>query len=200
MSAPHFAQLSQIQGVIFDLDGTLVGSSLNFAQIKAEINCPPTHDTLEFIERLGDDAQRRQALEIVLRHEMQDAQNAKWLPGARDFLTQLKKRQLPVAIVTRNCQKASHTKVKNNAIEIELILTREHFAPKPAPDALLHIAQQWQITPSALMYVGDFKYDIEAGNNAGMTSCLVTNGKDIGFEHQADLIVERLDELCPWFY
>lgn len=189
------AILQNVKGVIFDLDGTLVDSSLNFSQIRAELNCPPGTDTLKFIDAMTEESARLAAHELVLSHEMKDAAKSKWLPGAQALVERLTARNIPQAIVTRNCAKASALKISNNNIPIELLITREQFKPKPAPDALLHIAQLWQLDVANLMYVGDFKYDIEAGNNAGMISCLITHGKEVRFEHQADLVFDRLDEL-----
>lgn len=195
MSPQQLARLKQVKGVIFDLDGTLVDSTLNFAQIRADINCPQGVDTLKFIESMATEQQKQQAHNIILAHEMRDAAQSKWLPSAEQLVHNLSKANIPQAIVTRNCEQASRLKIRNNQIAIDLVITREHFPPKPAPDALLHIARQWQLATNNLMYVGDFKYDIEAGNNAGMISCLITHGKDIHFEHQADLVIERLDVL-----
>ncbi len=50
------------------------------------------------------------------------------------------------------------------------------FPRKPAPDALLHIAQQWGISPAALTLVGDSLYDARTAANAGAACVLVTWG------------------------
>lgn len=39
-------QIEAIKGVIFDLDGTLVSSELNFSLIKAQVGCPADQDLL----------------------------------------------------------------------------------------------------------------------------------------------------------
>ena len=83
------------------------------------------------------------------------------------------KADLPVAIVTRNCKQATALKISNNQIPISTVLTRECAPAKPDPTALLMIAGQWQIAPAHILYVGDYIYDQQAAENAGMQWLLV---------------------------
>ena len=89
-------------------------------------------------------------------------------------------------------------KVKQNAIAIDHVLTREDYPAKPAPDALLAIANQWQIQPAHIMYVGDYLYDIQAANNAGMIACLITHGVESRYQDLADIVIEELNQLLPF--
>ncbi|MGB2337256.1 MAG: HAD family hydrolase, partial [Alcanivorax sp.] len=49
---PAADNLPGFDGIIFDLDGTLVDSRLDFAAIRAHLNCPPDMGVLEFIDTL----------------------------------------------------------------------------------------------------------------------------------------------------
>ena len=162
--------LNNIRGVIFDLDGTLVESQLDFAAIKAQIDCPPDHDILSFVASL-ELKHRKAAERVILEHEIADAESAIWLSGAQAFVESLYQDKIPMAIVTRNCQRATRIKVDNNQIPIELVLTREDAAPKPDPEALLKVATLWDIDARELLYVGDYIYDEQAASNAGMQFC-----------------------------
>lgn len=159
---------SKARGVIFDLDGTLVSSTLDFSTIRQEIGCPENVDLLSFIDSMELEASRNEAAQIVLRHELEDAYESSWLLGAKEFVFELAAANMPMAIVTRNCSQASAIKIKNNQVPIELVLTREDAPAKPKPDALILVAEQWQISPSDLLYVGDYIYDELAAENAGM--------------------------------
>lgn len=184
-----------VDGVIFDMDGTLVNSTLDFALMRKLVGCPLGVDMLKFIEAMEDKKQREQAANLVIEHEMTDARSSQWLPGAKELVNLLHQRNIPMAIVTRNSVEATRLKIDNNQIPIALVITRENHRPKPAPDALLAVAQTWDIAPNRLMYVGDFLYDVQAGNNAGMVSCLVTHGKTMDYADQADFVFDQLDEL-----
>lgn len=192
--------LSQLDGIIFDLDGTLVDSTLDFVAMRQQVGCPLGTDMLKFIAAMADETQRKQAADLVLEHEMQDARCSRWLPGAKQLVDLLHQHNIPQAIVTRNSAEATRIKITNNAIPIDIVSTREQHRPKPAPDALLAIADEWAIAPQRLMYVGDYLYDVQAGNNAGMLSCLVTQGKTMEYSHEADYVFTRLDDLTALLF
>ena len=54
--------LTGIKGVIFDLDGTLVESSLNFTRMRADIGCPQDEDILTFVDALSCDETKANAV------------------------------------------------------------------------------------------------------------------------------------------
>jgi len=99
----------QIDGIIFDLDGTLVDSSLNFNLIRQQVGCPLGQDMLTFIATLADENQRQQAADLVIAHEMRDADQSRWLPGAQTLVNTLHQHNIPQAIVTRNSIPATLT-------------------------------------------------------------------------------------------
>ncbi|MFC3093875.1 HAD family hydrolase [Alteromonas sediminis] len=165
--------LTNIKGVIFDLDGTLVESSLDFAKMRAEIGCPPNEDILTFIDNIACPDEKAKAQDIVLQQEMDDAYNAKMLPIGEVMLKQVAQAKLPVGLVTRNCKQATEIKLSNNHISMDVVLTREDAPAKPDPTALLQIAEMWSIAPENLIYVGDYIYDQQAADNAGMRCQLV---------------------------
>ncbi len=187
--------MTHIKGVIFDLDGTLVESELDFGKIKQQLNCPFDTDVLDFIEDMPSIDAQQQAHHIIIEHEALDAMNAKALPHMHALLASLQQLSLPTAIVTRNSKTATATKLSQNNITMELVLTRECYPAKPAPDALLAIAKQWDIPVSQLIYVGDYLYDIQAAKNAGMQSVFINHNQHAEYQDQADFIVSDLKEL-----
>lgn len=58
------------------------------------------------------------------------------------------------------------------------------YPRKPAPDALLHIAHEWNASPSELTLVGDSLYDARTASNAGCGLALVA----WGYACTADLV------------
>ena len=190
--------MKKFKGFIFDMDGTLVESSLDFQKIRQDIQCPPEKDVLDFVEEF--DEQERARLEaIIFNHEWQDAQAAKWLGRAADFVNHLKNNAIPMAIVTRNQADATKKKLSNTQVPIELVLTRDDAKAKPAPDALLIIAEKWQIAPEELIYIGDYVHDVRAANAANMTSCLLLDGDTTPeYVDEADIVVRCLTELIEY--
>jgi HAD superfamily hydrolase (TIGR01549 family) len=188
-------RMQEIKGVIFDLDGTLVESRLDFALLKSLVGCPEGVDILGHIESITDAAVKLDAMRIVQTHELQDAESAAWLPGARNLVAQLAKRNLPMAIVTRNFSEAAQIKITRNNIPISLIICREDAPPKPDPTALQMIARRWQLPANRIVYIGDFLYDIQAAKRADMLACLYAPDSLPPYADQADFVCQHFDDL-----
>src|SRR5689334_1587307 len=92
-----------IRGVIFDLDGTLVNSGLDFAAMRREMGLGGGLPLLEAIAELPDDDARR-CWEILDAHERAGAERATLIPGVVDFLDELHEHGIKRAILTRNAR------------------------------------------------------------------------------------------------
>jgi HAD superfamily hydrolase (TIGR01509 family) len=185
---------NKLQGVIFDLDDTLVSSTLNFNKIKKSLNCPQNIDLLNFLD--GKPQPERSIIEQqLIDYEISEAASSVILKGTYNLLTLLHDLNMPIAIVTRNCRDAALNKINNNNLNIPILISREEHPAKPAPDALLFLANQWNIPPENLLYVGDYLYDIQAAINAKTMSCLVTHGNTPDYAHLATLVVNELTDL-----
>jgi HAD superfamily hydrolase (TIGR01509 family) len=184
-----------VKGVIFDLDGTLVTSTLDFALIKAQVGCDRDADLLDYVESLPSPYMREEAMALIHQHEMQDAQHAEPIPGVIETLSVLKAMGMPMAIVTRNYSKAAKLKLSRCQLDLDFLLTREDALPKPDPQALHMVADTWSLPYQQCVYVGDYKYDIEAAQRASMHACLFAPLGMPEYADQADIIIERFCDL-----
>lgn len=192
---PSSGSIAEISGLIFDLDGTLVDSGLDFAAIRRELGIDPSVGLIEYQESLTDPWDRNRVRDAIHAFEMAGARRASWMPGARELVTDLAARGWPLGIVTRNMREAVDLMVANLAIPIETVLTREDCLPKPDPDGLWQISRAWGLAPRNLIYVGDFRFDLEAARNAGMGACLYRNPRNGQWAPMADWVIHHFDEL-----
>lgn len=190
--------LNDIQAVVFDLDNTLVSSSLNFPLIRQELGCEAKGDLLAFIDNMPE-PEKELAVKHVISHELDDARTSHPLEGCHDLLLTIKQLNLKTAIITRNCKQAAELKIQNNNIDIPIVLTREDHPAKPSPESLLYLANLWQIKPENILYVGDYLYDIQTAQNANSKSCLVSFHKQPEYAAMANLVVNTLTELNQRF-
>ena len=72
----------KIHGVIFDLDGTLVDSGLDFPQMRREMGLPAGMPILEGLAEIGPGERFNECLRILDRHEQEAAERATLMPGA----------------------------------------------------------------------------------------------------------------------
>jgi HAD superfamily hydrolase (TIGR01549 family) len=187
--------LGHIRGVIFDLDGTLVDSRLDFAAIRRDTGFPEGVGLLEHLEKLQDPALKARAEAIIMRHEMEGALAASWMPGAQKLLQRLMSANYPVGIVTRNHRVAAQQMLDSLEIPCDILVAREDAPAKPHPGGLLAIASRWELAPAELVYVGDHIFDLQAARNAEMLACWYDAGRGLPYAEQADLVVRHFDEL-----
>lgn len=178
--------LNPIKAILFDLDGTLVHSTLDFKQIRKDIACPEGEDVLSFLEMLSIE-ERLNAEEIIRQHELEDAHAVEVIQGASCLLERLVGYGLKTAIVTRNSHTATQIKLQKSGLKVQKTLTREDAPAKPSPEALLHFCQLWNLTPQDCVYVGDYLYDLQAANNAKMHACLYVDKRDSELPYYANL-------------
>lgn len=188
-------QLQNIKAVIFDLDGTLVDSALDFKAICAEIGWPEGTPLLEQLAQLEDQQEYSRAYQIICQHELRGAASASWMPGAKRCLQQLQRQQMPMAILTRNMRAATQLTLERLQIPIQRVLTREDCAAKPDPEGLLRFAEMLRLPAHQMLYVGDYVFDLQTAANAGMPSCLYRNSYNLQFVAQANWSFEHFDEL-----
>lgn len=187
------------RAVIFDLDGTLVDSRLDFSAMRAELQAPEGVGLLEYIDGLPTADARSAALAVVHRHEMAGAAEATWIPGAKQALHTLHQAGLRTGIVTRNSREAARLTMERLGMPAIPLKAREDAAPKPDPAALLLLAAAWALPPEHCAYVGDFHFDIEAAERAGMTPVLYAPGGKAAPEDAArSRLLTDFEHLVAW--
>ena len=77
------------------------------------------------------------------------------------------------------------------------VLGRDEAAPKPSPRGILDLIGRWRCTADAALMVGDYRLDLEAGRNAGVTTVHVAAAGAPTWPDLTDVHVQSLDELAP---
>ncbi|MBA1198294.1 HAD family hydrolase [Pseudomonas plecoglossicida] len=168
--------LSTVRNWVFDMDGTLTVAVHDFAAIRVALGIPPEDDILTHLAALpAAEAEAKHAW--LLEHERDLAVASTAATGAIELVRELAGRGCQLAILTRNARELAHVTLEAiglaDCFDKELVLGRDEAAPKPSPDGLLKIAQAWDVDPSELVMVGDYRIDLECGRTAGARTVLV---------------------------
>jgi HAD superfamily hydrolase (TIGR01549 family) len=184
-------------GVVFDLDGTLVDSGLNFDLMRQEMGLPEGHAILEALAEVPAGPEKQTMLHILAQHEATGAVNATLIDGVADVLSLLQECQIPVAVLTRNSRQMAMRMLQKFNIAVSQLVAREDAPPKPDPAGLFLIAERWSLPTKRLLMCGDYKFDLEAGRAAGMITILYAPGVRPQFADLADYVIERFADSLP---
>lgn len=184
-----------LRGVIFDLDGTLIDSRLDFDAMRREMGFPEGQLILEGVTALPEGERRNRCLAILHEHERRGAESATMMPGALEMIAGLSARSFPMAILTRNSRAMTRLALQRLQLDFSQVLTREDAPPKPDPAGLRHICQVWQMRVDEVLFVGDYLFDLRAGRAAGMATVLYAPDGPPDYAGEADFVVGDLRDV-----
>jgi phosphoglycolate phosphatase len=209
------------QAVLFDLDGTLVETDIDFSKLReatlqliAEygVDTLPLQeiDALGAVERAvealrvqgredaGEDLRRRARARLQAM-EMAYCATPRPVSGVYDLLNALREQNLRVGIITRNDRAVSLRTLSSLQIPYDLLVSRDDVKRvKPHPQHVMVALEQWKIAPAQCVVVGDYWMDVEAGRSAGCRTVGIWR-RDVPINpfrnHPPDVLVRELREL-----
>lgn len=206
-----------VEAVLFDLDGTLVETNIDFPLMRTEMlrmaveagiseqNLPDMDilGIVEYVEEtLGAERGprfRERAFQALEEIELRHSKDTREVEHARELIDALKARGARVGIVTRNCGPASRMSLRITGLSPDLLLSREDVRKtKPHPEQLISALALLNAAAERSVMVGDHVMDITAGKAAGMfTIGLLTPSREPGFfdSVQPDEVVRNLKEI-----
>ena len=137
-----------LHGMIFDLDGTLVDSGLDFDAIRRDMGLPAGMPILESLEQIPAGSEKDRMLEVLHQHELTGTSRATLYDGVHEFLEWLDLRGIRRAVLTRNSRESTQIVLDRLGLRFEMALTREDAPPKPDPIGLLTICDVWHNNPA----------------------------------------------------
>jgi len=183
------------KAILFDMDGTLTQDTIDFELIRQDLGIVP-EPILETIGRMSGE-QRIQAEAILLKWEQHFAGESELNEGCLDLLDWLTAKGILTALITRNTRSSVQTVLEKHGLQFEVQITREDGRFKPHPEPLLLACERLGVSPSETWMVGDWKFDIEAGNAAGCKSVWLSHDRSPRpFDAEPAITVRDLCELA----
>ena len=191
------------KGIIFDLDGTLIKSTIDFVKMKNNMinileknGVPkgllnPTLTTvviLEKSENIWKDTNKAETDLVIVRNTIEEAMNqgemeaiplVEEIAGTSNSITKLHNMGYQLAILTRSHHEYAIKALEKLGIKqyFSPILGRgETPKPKPYQEALEHTAMLMKLKMKDLVFVGDHHLDHQSAINAGCAFIGVETG------------------------
>ncbi len=196
--SPSILMNARINGILFDLDGTLLDTAGDLAatlnQVLASQRLKPLHfDAIRSAISSGVSGLLALGLNIKEQDPAFPSLHQQFIgyykqhicvythlfPGIETLINYLQENKWPWGIVTNKSSALTIDLVKqfpvlNSAKCIIAGDTLKHSKPHPQP--LLHACQYLKCIPEHCIYIGDAQCDIEAANAAGMYSLIAYYG------------------------
>ncbi len=206
-----------IKLVIFDLDGTLIDSSvditnaLNYALEPYSLRKLTVEDSIKLIGEginrliekiagdMGDavvDSVTKRFLEHYTKHILD---YTKEYPGVKETLEKLDKYKK--AVISNKKENLSRMVLEGlGLLQYFDIIIGSDTTPerKPSPVPILKVLSELHINASDSVIVGDSNYDVDAGKAAGVKTIAVTYGyRPREVIAHADYLIDRMIDLVP---
>jgi len=193
----------RIKGVVFDLDGTLIRSSVDFRGMKRRMidileryRVPrgllsPDRTTVENLRQAEEvwnrlempEELRRRALreveEVMNEAELEALPTVEPIEGVQEALRRLRGMGLRLAILTRGHQAYAVEALRRTGMLdlFDVILTRDNTEkPKPNPGALREASERLGLRVDEIVFVGDHPLDSSCAEAASARFIAVLTG------------------------
>lgn len=189
----------QIDAIVFDFDGTLAETNIDFDKMRRRIielmkqwdlweeGLDEEKYILEIIEAgreaLAADEEaveefQAEADEVLQEVELETCREAAPFPGVVEALDSLREAGFKVGIVTRNCRAGVASVTSRHSIHHDLLSTRDDVDNvKPHPDHLQCALELLSVEPSHAVMVGDHITDIQGAEGLDVYTIGVLTNK-----------------------
>jgi HAD superfamily hydrolase (TIGR01509 family) len=186
----------KIKAAIFDLDGTITEPYLDFDKIRIEMGlAADAGPLLEIMEKMSP-ADRKNAEEILYKHEQLAIEHSTLNKGAAETLQWLRKQKIHIGVLTRNTRLNASAVAKKHNISFDAVIDRHDGPVKPDPFGVKMLCRHFNVQPQEAIVVGDYLFDLQSAKRAGAIAVLMKNSeKSEQFASFADYTVDSLTEI-----
>ena len=213
-----------MKAVIFDLDGTLIDSKIDFRKMKRRnirlLEASGVERGLLTEEMLNYDIERRafedlrtkgvseeeiqgvfqKVAEIMSEIELEAIEDVKLLDGVVETLEKLRRVGLKIGIITRSCREYANRILEKFELEglIDAVAARDDvLKPKPDPEHPRYLMKTLGVKPSETVLVGDHPMDALCAKNVGLRFFLIPkrNTNFKAFEEYSHEILSNIRDI-----
>ncbi|MEE0776005.1 MAG: HAD family hydrolase, partial [Bacillota bacterium] len=124
--------------------------------------------------------------------------------GIMETVTLLKQRDIPMAVVSNKSHRETEALIREifGGIFQKALGSLTDIPKKPAPNGVLRVLKEMDLSPKDTVYIGDSEVDVETAHNAGLLCLGVSwgyRGREALAAARADAIVDTPQGLLNYF-
>lgn len=206
--------------IIFDLDGTLVQSDIDYMGVRDEMRSilknlveedefskiqNTIYTILELVEIIEKNDESgnlfKKAWSLVEEYEMKGYEKAFLTQNTHETLKKLRELKHVIVIYTNNSRKLTDFALEKFELKdlLDFVLTRDEVENcKPNPEGLFFILEKFNQNRENTIFIGDSWVDAETAINAKMEFVYLGSEGAPGTRRkkiQADYVIENIDEI-----
>jgi len=185
--------MMRIKGILFDMDGTIVDTNYNWAQIKNELGTEG-RPILVYLKTLKD-PERSIKWRILEKYEGEATKKAVLKKGVPEFLDFLNAKNIKTALITNNSQKNVNYLLEKFQLTFDLIMARETGLWKPSGKPLTAAIKKLNIKKNEACVIGDSKFDMLAAVSAGIPNIFILNKNRSDFDQNKVEIFDSIAQI-----
>lgn len=180
------------------MDGTLTIPVHDFPAIKKELGTPLDIDILHAISLMTKEEAAKAHVKLQ-EIEFKLASIGRAAAGTVELLQVLSANGCSLGILTRNSLINTKETLRASGLkdffQDSFVISRDEAPPKPNPDGIHILLDKWNASSNDAVMVGDYIFDLEAGNRAGLKTIYVDPTGEFVFRSHASHCVRQLDEV-----
>lgn len=217
--------MKNIKGIIFDLDGTLIKSSINFLEMKKKIidylkslnlnfqieDAASTSipELIEYaINKVEDEELKRKILKeankLMNMEELKSLTSVLPIEGVKETLKTLKSKGFKIGVLTRGCREYALKSLEKTCLKdlIDCLIARDDVEkPKPNPVSALKLIEKMKLNSKEVLMIGDHVLDFLCAEKAGIKFIGVLTGfsSEKDFKKIGCKVIKSVNELTLFF-
>jgi HAD superfamily hydrolase (TIGR01549 family) len=153
-----------IKLAIFDMDGTVFESHLDWEKIRRDLRIKS--NILQEIYK--DNRVNHKKLQKLEQYEEENSLKTIPIRGISGFLSFLKKNDISTVLVTNNNKNNTEFLLKKFDLAFDSVMTREEKLWKPSPEPFFYMMDSFHCKQDETISIGDSHYDVMASKEAGI--------------------------------
>ena len=183
--------------IMFDLDGTLVISTIMFMKFRTRLlsyirdkvtdmsGYSAREATVTMIARFEEEMKAKGVDELIIGSylddidaflneiELENIERTTSVPGAKEFLKSLKEKKVRIGVLTRGSPEYAERALRIAGLDrfVDAMVARDRksgIKPKPSPESAFALAERLGVPIEDAIMVGDYSIDFVCARDAGI--------------------------------